>query len=32
MTFEEPGTYHVICNEYCGQGHSGMHGKLIVRE
>ncbi len=32
MTFEEPGTYHVICNEFCGRGHNGMHGTLIVEE
>ena len=30
MTFEEPGTYHVICNEFCGRGHNGMHGKFFV--
>ena len=32
MTFDEPGTYHVICNEFCGRGHNGMHGRLIVEE
>jgi len=32
MTFEDPDTYHVICNEYCGSGHNGMHGKFFVRE
>ncbi|WP_436935969.1 cytochrome C oxidase subunit II [Halovenus marina] len=30
MTFDEPGTYHVICNEFCGNGHNGMHGKFFV--
>ncbi|CAI50238.1 cox-type terminal oxidase subunit II [Natronomonas pharaonis DSM 2160] len=32
MTFEEPGTYQVICNEFCGRGHNGMQGKFIVEE
>ncbi|MFA9518278.1 cytochrome C oxidase subunit II [Halopenitus sp. H-Gu1] len=32
MTFDEPGTYHVICNEFCGEGHRTMHGTLIVEE
>lgn len=30
MTFEKPDTYHVICNEFCGEGHRSMHGTLIV--
>jgi len=30
MTFDEPGTYHVICNEFCGQGHRTMHGRIEV--
>jgi len=32
MTFEEPGTYHVICNEFCGRGHQTMHGAFRVVE
>ena len=32
MTFDEPGTYHVICNEYCGNGHRTMHGTIEVVE
>jgi cytochrome c oxidase subunit 2 len=32
MTFDEPGTYHVICNEFCGQGHRTMHGRIEVVE
>jgi len=32
MTFDEPGTYHVICNEFCGRGHNSMHGEFIVEE
>ena len=31
MTFEEPGSYRVICNEYCGSGHNGMQDRFIVR-
>lgn len=30
MTFDEPGEYHVICNEYCGNGHRTMHGTIEV--
>ncbi len=29
-TFDEPGTYNYICNEYCGTGHHIMYGRLIV--
>ena len=32
MTFDEPGTYHVICNEFCGRGHNGMHNVLYVED
>ena len=32
MTFDEPGTYHVMCNEFCGQGHRTMHGTLYVED
>lgn len=32
MTFDEPGTYHVLCNEFCGVGHRSMHGTLEVVE
>lgn len=32
MTFEEPGTYHVVCNEFCGVGHRTMHGRFRVEE
>jgi len=31
MTFDDPGTYHVVCNEFCGNGHRSMHGKFLVR-
>jgi cytochrome c oxidase subunit 2 len=30
ITFEEPGEYPYICNEYCGVGHHTMAGKVIV--
>lgn len=26
-----PGTFRIICSEYCGGGHSGMKGTLVVR-
>lgn len=32
MTFEDPDTYHVICNEFCGVGHNQMYGAFYVRE
>jgi cytochrome c oxidase subunit 2 len=32
MTFDETGTYHVICNEFCGFGHRTMHGTFEVVE
>lgn len=30
MTFSEPGTYDIVCQEYCGAGHQFMMGKIIV--
>ena len=27
---EEPGTYGVVCNEYCGEGHHIMEGEFVV--
>lgn len=32
MTFEDPGTYRVICNEFCGPGHNSMQGQFVVTE
>jgi len=32
MSFDDPGTYHVVCNEFCGEGHRSMHGKFLVRD
>lgn len=29
-TFDTPGEYLFMCHEYCGVGHQGMYGKLIV--
>lgn len=30
LTPQKPGTYLIVCNEYCGLGHQGMMGKIIV--
>ena len=30
VTFDEPGTYNFICNEYCGSGHGIMYGSITV--
>jgi len=32
MTFEEPGTYYVVCNEFCGLGHRVMTARFHVVE
>lgn len=29
--FDEPGEHLLICHEYCGVGHHGMSGKVIVQ-
>ena len=29
-TFDKPGTYYIICNEYCGAGHQAMIGRIII--
>lgn len=29
-TFRRPGEYAIICHEYCGLGHQGMVGRVIV--
>lgn len=29
---EEPGSYLVVCNEFCGLGHQTMKGRIIVEE
>ncbi|MFB6089603.1 MAG: cytochrome c oxidase subunit II [Halobellus sp.] len=30
VNFDEPGTYHVVCNEYCGAAHHAMEGTIEV--
>ena len=30
VEFEEPGQYGIVCNEYCGNGHHSMEGKIVV--
>jgi cytochrome c oxidase subunit 2 len=32
VTFERPGEYLVLCNEYCGLSHHLMQGRLVVEE
>ena len=32
VTFDRPGEYLVLCNEYCGLSHHLMQAKLIVEE
>jgi cytochrome c oxidase subunit 2 len=32
LTFATAGEYLIVCNEYCGLGHHGMYGKVIVEE
>ncbi|MFN2116020.1 MAG: cytochrome c oxidase subunit II [Anaerolineae bacterium] len=29
-TFDEVGEYLIVCHEYCGTGHQGMSGKVVV--
>jgi len=29
-TFDKPGVYQIICNEYCGVAHQNMMGEVIV--
>ena len=29
-TFKKPGTYHILCFEYCGVGHDEMKGEFTV--
>lgn len=30
ITPDEPGTYLIVCNEYCGLGHHEMKGRIVV--
>lgn len=29
-TFNRPGTFNIVCNEYCGLEHQGMLGRIVV--
>jgi cytochrome c oxidase subunit 2 len=29
-TFDKPGEHLIICHEYCGIGHHGMYGRVVV--
>src|SRR5699024_5793102 len=31
VTFDEPGTYEIMCLEYCGVGHHMMKDELVVK-
>lgn len=31
FTASKPGSYDMVCSEYCGKGHRGMKGKLLVK-
>lgn len=30
-TFRTPGTYLILCHEYCGIGHQAMYGRVVVQ-
>ena len=32
VTFDEPGEYLVVCNEYCGLSHHLMQSRILVEE
>jgi cytochrome c oxidase subunit II len=32
INFDEPGTYTLLCHEYCGIGHHRMGGQIVVTE
>ncbi|HLK39561.1 MAG TPA: cupredoxin domain-containing protein [Polyangiaceae bacterium] len=31
VTFDKPGTYNFHCDYYCGSGHEGMSGQVVVQ-
>jgi heme/copper-type cytochrome/quinol oxidase subunit 2 len=31
VQFDETGTYHLVCNEFCGTGHRTMHATFVVQ-
>ena len=30
-TFPSPGSYLIVCHEYCGIGHQTMYGRVVVQ-
>lgn len=32
QTFDRPGEFLMVCHEYCGTGHQGMSGKIVVTD
>ncbi len=30
-TFDKPGEYLIVCNQYCGAGHQGMGAHIVVQ-
>jgi len=30
VTFRQPGTYAMVCHEYCGTGHQNMAGRFVI--
>lgn len=30
LTFPQPGTYAMVCHEYCGVGHQNMAGRFVI--
>jgi len=30
VTFRQPGTYAMVCHEYCGAGHQNMEGRFVI--
>ncbi|MBV8713554.1 MAG: cytochrome c oxidase subunit II [Chloroflexi bacterium] len=31
VTFHTPGTYLLMCHEYCGAGHQGMFARIVIQ-
>ena len=31
VTFDQAGTFTFLCDHYCGSGHEGMNGQIIVQ-
>ncbi len=30
INFNRPGTFHIICHEFCGAGHQIMYGQIVI--